>query len=446
MLFASLCARTQMGQSPRPAAGRRRGRPSAGAGLRSFGSASPPLIRSRSRCAWALLALLAPIGRAHAQAPEASREARLTFNGEAFASVASDDPGFFNYANYERSTLSIARLNLDVSLRLGPRAAFLAEARGDNGDGISISALYLRVRVLEKTPLDLQVGRIPPVFGAFGRRTYGADNPLIGVPLGYQYLTIIRPDALPASADDLLLARGGGWLVSYPLGSQADSHGLPLVAGDRWDTGIQMHLGGPKASLALALTQGTLSNPLVRDDNGGKQLVGRAETRPSAAWIIGFSAARGEFLSRSAKAALPPGTRGGPFTQSALGIDAEYSRGYWVLRAEGIMSEWRLPMIAGPFVAGPLRAYAGCLEGRYKIRPGLYAAARVDRLGFSSITGTLFGGQPTSWDAPVTRVEVGGGYFLRRDILLKAVYQHNWRDTTFSPSLGIVSAQALWWF
>ena len=28
------------------------------------------------------------------------------------------------------------------------------------------------------------------------------------------------------------------------------------------------------------------------------------------------------------------------------------------------------------------------VEGRYKIRPGLYAAARFDHLGFSKVTGT----------------------------------------------------------
>ena len=48
----------------------------------------------------------------------------------------------------------------------------------------------------------------PPSFGAFGRRAYNADNPLIGYPLAYQYLTSLRADAIPATADDLLRMRG----------------------------------------------------------------------------------------------------------------------------------------------------------------------------------------------------------------------------------------------
>ena len=51
------------------------------------------------------------------------------------------------------------------------------------------------------TPSTSRPGRIPPLFGAFGRRGYqGRDNPLIGYPLAYQYLTSLRPDAVPATA------------------------------------------------------------------------------------------------------------------------------------------------------------------------------------------------------------------------------------------------------
>ena len=51
---------------------------------------------------------------------------------------------------------------------------------------------------------DIQAGRIPPTFGAFGRHAYGTDNPVIGYPLAYQYLTSLRTDAVPETADDLL--------------------------------------------------------------------------------------------------------------------------------------------------------------------------------------------------------------------------------------------------
>ena len=44
------------------------------------------------------------------------------------------------------------------------------------------------------------------------------------------------------------------------------------------------------------------------------------------------------------------------------------------------------------------------------------------------------------------RVEAGGSYAVRRNIVAKAVYQYNWRDTTYNHTLGLVSAQLLVWF
>ena len=94
---------------------------------------------------------------------------------------------------------------------------------------------------------DIQAGRVPPTFGAFARRIYASDNPLIGYPLAYQYLTSLRADALPVNADELLAMRGRGWLSSYSIGNPMPANGLPLASGFRWDTGVQVHAGvGPR--------------------------------------------------------------------------------------------------------------------------------------------------------------------------------------------------------
>ena len=76
------------------------------------------------------------------------------------------------------------------------------------------------------------------------------------------------------------------------------------------------------------------------------------------------------------------------------------------------------------------------LEGRYRVHPRAWIAGRAEHLWFSPITGTRFDGEPTAWDAPVTRVEVGAGLFLTRQLVLKAAYQHAWRDAgrTRSPA------------
>jgi len=395
-------------------------------------------------------ALTAPGGALASEPPDPSAPPprRLTLGLEAVASAATADPGYFDDTSYGRSALRLLRLRLDASLRLGARAALLAEGRADNGDGVTLSALYLRLRPLPDRPFDIQAGRIPPVFGAFARRGYGADNPLVGQPLVYQYLTSLRADSLPASADDLLLMRGRGWRTHYPIGSGTWTRGLPVIAGDRWDTGVEVRIGAEPVSLSASVSQGTLSDPRVRDDNGGKQVSGRLELRPAVGIVLGASASRGEYVTSEAAGALPGALGRDAYTQKGLGADAEYSRGYWVLRAEGVLSQWAVPRVQAPLVTDSVRAWGGFLEARYKIRPGLFAAARVDHLGFSEVQGTLFGGRPMPWDAPVWRAEAGAGYSLRRNLLLKAVLQHNWRlgVRSSSRSEGVAGAQALLWF
>ena len=102
-----------------------------------------------------------------------------------------------------------------------------------------------------------------------------------------------------------------------------------------------------------------------------------------------------------------------------------------------------MPAVGAPVIDVPLRALATYIEGRYKIVPGLYAAARVDHLGFSEVTGT---NGPNTWDAPVTRIEVGGGYSVLRNVLLKVSGQHNARDGGRVTNQNLAAAQIVYWF
>jgi hypothetical protein len=46
----------------------------------------------------------------------------------------------------------------------------------------------------------------------------------------------------------------------------------------------------------------------------------------------------------------------------------------------------------------------------------------------------------------VTRVEIGGGYSLQRNLLLKIAYQYNIRDAGAVHNLGLVTSQLHFWF
>ena len=368
----------------------------------------------------------------------------LTLGGDVAVSFAPQDPGFFNFTDYEHSTLRMLRVDMTAAVKAGDHLSILADVRSENIDRPRPYGLYVRIRPWTDRAFDIQVGRVPPTFGGFSRRTYASDNFLIGYPLAYQYLTSMRPDAVPANADELLNMRGRGWLVSrYSVGNQTPAHGVPIASAFTWDTGVQVHGGNRFVDATAAVTAGTVANPLFTDDNGGKQVAGRLAFRPAAGLVVGASGARGPFVTRTAARGAVGDGHDNEFTQTAWGGDIEYSRNYYLVRFETIVSDWRLPAVRAPFIDLPLRAVSTSVEGRYKIRPGLYAAARVDHLGFSEIAGSARRG---TWDAPVTRLEAGGGYSIQRNLVLKLSYQHNTRAGGRVHILNLAEAQLLFWF
>src|SRR5215208_3721279 len=173
--------------------------------------------------------------------PIALAGGRVTIGGDVSATYGTDDPGFFDYTDYEHSTLRMLRINVSAAVKANEHLALVGDLQSENVGAVRPYALYVRIRPWTTRPFDIQAGRIPPTFGAFGRRAYVSDNPLIGYPLGYQYLTSLRSDALPANADELLQKRSLGWLLRYSIGSGTLDHGVPLINALRWDTGVQVH-------------------------------------------------------------------------------------------------------------------------------------------------------------------------------------------------------------
>jgi hypothetical protein len=415
------------------------------------------LLRGRSvltLCAGVVLGFCLPAGAQSAPAePVTFGGGRVTIGGDVSATfscsdsdiatsrICPDDTGFFNYTDYEHSTLRMLRIGFSAAVRATDRLSVLAEVRSEDVGHVQPYALFVRYRLWRA--IDLQVGRVPPVFGAFARRTYAVDNLLIGYPLAYQYLTSIRPDALPANADELLRMRGRGWLSNYSVGRLTPDRGLPLVSAFRWDTGVQAHAANDLMNASVAITSGSLGNPLVGDDNPGKQIAGRYSLTATPGLILGVSGARGPYLSRDATERAGAERSNGRFTQTAFGADAEYSRHHYLVRFETVVSDWRVPLVAAPAIDRPLRAVSTLVEGRYKIRPGLYAAARFDHLGFSQLAGT---DRVDDWEAPVTRVEIGGGYSLLRNLLFKASFQRNLREAGRTAQLNLGAAQVVFWF
>ena len=383
------------------------------------------------------VALASPLS---AQSLSGHRIGPLTFSGEAAGALAPKDTAFFNDTGYDVYPLRMIFISLSAEIRLGSRASVLAEGVSENLTAPRLRGLYLRVSPFKDHAFDVQAGRIPPVFGSFARRSYSSSNPLIGLPLGYQYLTTVRTDAAADTTNALLRVRGRGWLLRYPVGNPSFAPGLPLTSSRFWDTGVEARIGREPLSLGVAVTQGTLANPRFKDDNDGRQVSARLGWTPRTGLILGVSAARGQYANRTLMAALPADQASHPLRQTSLGGDAEYSWGPWLLRAEGLYSRFDLPALREPRIDAPVKALALSVEGVRRLLPGLYAAGRIDHLGFSHIVGTT---RAAPWDAPVSRVEAGLGWQPWRPLTFKAVYQHNWRTEGYVGRHGLVAAQAM---
>lgn len=375
-------------------------------------------------------------------------DGRVTFGGEISVTLGPDDQGYFNYTDYDRSALRLARADLVTSVRATPRVSFLLEIRGE-GDlwaghwTAAPYAAYVRVRPWLSRDIDIDAGRIPTAFGAFLGRNYGPGNPLIGYPLGYQYLTSLREDSAPANADELLAARGRGWFIAYGLGDRELATGVSVVSGFRYDTGVRVSVGtGRRATVMGSVTTGTLAYPRVADDNGSPQVAGRVVLRPAIGVVLGASASRGAFLADDVRRELPGDLGRRQYPQRALGADVEYSRDHWLLRGEVIHSTWTLPAVEAPRL-DEITARSFMVEGRYTILPQLYAAARYDRLGFSTIRGSV---HEDTWDAGVDRAEVGLGYRVSRPLTVKTSVQHATRDGGRVRKDTLAAMQVVLWF
>jgi hypothetical protein len=101
-----------------------------------------------------------------------------------------------------------------------------------------------------------------------------------------------------------------------------------------------------------------------------------------------------------------------------------------------------MPVVSLPAIE-PLDAMSMLVEGRYRLWPGFYVAARADRLGFSEIAGI---GRQLPWEAPVRRFEAGIGWSIVRNVVVKAAWQRNEREGGRVRHDSLGALQLLYWF
>ena len=162
------------------------------------------------------------------------------------------------------------------------------------------------------------------------RRSYGADNPLIGSPLAYQYLTSLRPDSAArlrgrprwpcgAAAGGRATRIGSDGLGSGPARDRRRSLGHRAsqvrIGRERRLAGRGGDARGRCPTRACATTTPASSSPAA------------LEVRPSLGLILGASASRGDYLSREAGRVPSRRRSRASYRAAGFGVDVEYSRG-----------------------------------------------------------------------------------------------------------------------
>ena len=222
------------------------------------------------------------------------------------------------------------------------------------------------------------------------------------IPLAYQYLTSLRTDAMPATADDLLRMRARGWRSSFPIGSQAPGPGVPLVSGFQWDTGVQVELADRTGR------GGRARSPTARCRTRACRTT-TAENRSPAASAVTPAVGLSRRLGRAWRVAGAERWRPTPRRRSNRSAPTSSTRaitGSFAARWSGAAG--RFPARSAPSNTHDARRarLAGSRDATASRRGSSSRRAPIAS-GFQTLHGSTIGTLGLPWDAPVTRIEGG---------------------------------------
>ncbi len=317
------------------------------------------------------------------------------------------------------------RVRVFLDAAISPTLAFYGETILHEGAmGIRAEGAYAQWTPWPERDLHVQAGKVPWPIGTWGPRAYSDKNPLVGMPLMYQYHTSLAWDVPVASVDQLVAAAGQGQSgVQY--GPYVGA-GMPVVDDRWWDVGA-VALGAQRPfEFALGVLQGSPGWPVNgRDQTPGQTTLGRFGIMPTAGVRMGVSGAWGTWMPEWFEYALPQGTPLRHYHEGLAMADVELSRGPWELRGEGFTKEWET------YGAGTLHLHGGYGEARLALG-NAWLAGRAEAIRFGDVVTSS--SVTRSWDDGVDRIEIGAGYRVSRDVRLKLTAQRDVRHPFGAPA------------
>lgn len=282
-----------------------------------------------------------------------------------------------------------------------------------DGYAFQLNGAYVRFSEITGS-LNLQAGLIPATVGSWAPRTYSNRNPLIGVPLLYNYHTSYNPGRADSvrSAEDQIALR-----------DKRQSSGLPIFYDACWNTGVEFYGASGALNYSVGLLAGSTSKPATSQSKNTPQLTTRLTYTANPGLILGGSAYIGPYLANGDfNDSLPQGAEAENLLSGGAGYELYYSSRFLEINSEGFYHYWEHPYLEN------LTALSGYIEGKYKFTPGWYFACRLGAHEPGKLRNAA--GESVHWDYPVKRIEAGVGYKPNRVTTLKLVTQQNRFDFT----------------
>ena len=318
----------------------------------------------------------------------------------------------------EDDTFFAPRFSLGMDAAAGPHWFMHATTRVDRGfdagnrpDGdLRLDEILLRWRPCDDQRLNFQIGKFPSVFGAWSAEHDFYKDPFLVAPLPYSQIIGIHTRDPAAISPAAISARAAGTAPS--VASLDKANWASILWGPGYSAGASMFGATEQFDYALEVKNSALSShpdSWSQLDFNQPALTARFGWRPDAAWAFGVSASRGSWLEEDVS-----GVDRDDLAQSTVGLDARWSHHDLIVSGEVVLSEFETP------AAGDLRTASWFLQARWKTAPGVWLAARFGQIIANQATGVT--GGDVAWQPDVWRTEIGGGWRITPNLLLKAGY------------------------
>jgi hypothetical protein len=331
--------------------------------------------------------------------------------------VSSMKGDSLNRLTFGDSNFDPYRLRLFLDARLSPNIELHVQTILHEGFGHVIQAdgAYALWTPWLDRDLSLEAGKIPWPIGTYAPRTYSDKNAFIGTPLIYQYRTSLQWDVPALSVDEQVAKAGSGQF----LNSQEHPY-LPVVDERWWDVGAVIVGSQRPLEFALGTVQGSPGWPSPGPDNTpGSTLLGRLGLVPTAGIRVGVSGANGTWMPAWYGVILPAGKTLRDYHETTIMADAEFERGPFELRGEGVRRRWET------ILTGTLQVRGGYAEARWSLPNGAWLAARGEAMRYSDVTTSAAVMRP--WDDGIDRYEGVIGYRVTEAVRAKLAFQRTRR-------------------